>query len=317
MDERAVVAHRARAAFVWLSRADNGAAVDEVRAAYSCASRLMRHCGDTIGECVVQLVHDVSIGSVSESTTTADRLVAMTSTAASPAQRARLIRSASLAFRLANEPDRALTVLETAYELCERHRLPQSAIATLSLAGAVAIEEARLEIANSQLRRLDQWTIDPRDAISLLDGLLLRSRVELLTGRFSRGVAELQSYDWSTIDTTTPRSRALLLSTRVHLARVQNDDAALRSFGQRLHLVLRDAWRTPCADYTVGAAAFAEASLRGVESATSLVSEFLRSVRRQLGPARSLLGAFIRESAPHLLEQPIEEGKTLHRRQAR
>ena len=125
--------------------------------------------------------------------------------------------------------------------------------------------------------------------------------MELLTGRFGGGVAEMKAYDWSAIDKTAPRSRALLLATRVHIARVQSDHTALCSFGDQLLRVIRDAWRTPCADYTVGAAAYAELSLRGVASATALVNEFLLSTRRQLGPARSLLGDFIRESAPHQL----------------
>ena len=294
------VAHRARAAFVWLSRADNGDLVDEVRSAYSLATSLMAQCGDTVGGCLVQLIYDVSIGDVAQSAATAESIVALSATQASPALRARLLRSASLSFRLANKPSRALAVLEHAYSICEKHNLPQSAVSTLSLAGAVAIEEGLVSEANIARQRSAIWETQTEDDVCRLDALLLASRTELLSGRPGRGVALVKSYDWSQLDATTTRSQAFLLAVRVHIARMESDEAAIRQFGERLLHVLRGAWRTACVDYVVGAAVTVAVDLRGVDAAIALATEYVLSVRRQMGPPRGDLGRFVRAHAPHL-----------------
>ena len=289
------VSDRSRAALVWLAFAANLPAEEEIRSAYGSASSLLRLNGDVIGATLAQLIHDASVGDLSSTMVTAERVVSLASQDLTATSRTRLLRAAALALRIANECDRALDLLERAYAICEQHWLPHNAITTLALSMAISLEEERIDLASRDRSRLDDWVrqLERDDASGQLDALLLSARVELTTRSPSSAVEQIRQRDWSRMNEGAPRSHAILLATRVHLALLERDGLAVRHFGAQLLAVLDAAWRTSCLDYVVGAAAFAEAAISGVASGTKLAERYLATVRRQQGPPRGLLAVFL------------------------
>ena len=302
-DEGLPRVERARAALVWLAFSDNLSSEDETRSAYAAATELVDSRSDIVGSTLAKLIHDASVGELGGMADLAERIVILSRDSPSPAAQTRLLRAAALAMRIANECDRGLAILAEAIAICEANDLPHSAVSTLGLSIAIALEDERIERASIDGRNLEKWmrSVEKTDLVSKVDWVLLSARIEMISGTHGDGVKRIRDLDWRHLDLKTPRLHALFLATRVHLAHLEADDHSLKHFGEPVISILPAIWCTSCVDYVVGAAAFADRSINGPTSAARLASDYLKSFRRQRGPARGLLADFVSTNATELL----------------